>query len=313
MARTVLRRIGAVIPLVLGMTVIIFSLLYAAPGDPAEIILRSQGIEPTPDAVDAFHEQHGLHQAPPVRYFSWLGGLCRGDLGISFRTGDPVRAEFFSRFGVTVELALSALVVSLVIALPLGVVSAVRANGVVDHAGRFGALLGVSVPSFGLGFLLMYFFAVRLKWFPVFGHGTPAHLVLPAVTLGAALAPSVMRLARASLLDVLGSDFIRTARAKGLPERKVIWKHALKPAMNPVLTQIGLQFGALLGGVAIIETVFAWPGVGKFFVDGIFARDLPVIQGFTLITVLIFIGVNLVSDLAYVWLDPRIRLAEEGD
>jgi peptide/nickel transport system permease protein len=240
-----------------------------------------------------------------------MGGLFRGDLGISFRTGDPVRAEFLSRFGATVELALCALAISLVIAFPLGVLCAVRANGTVDHLGRLGALLGVSVPSFGLGFLFMYLFAVRLNWFPVFGRGTPAHVVLPAVTLGIALAPSVMRLARASLLDVLGSDFIRTARAKGLPERVVIWKHALKPAMNPVLTQISLQFGALLGGVAIIETVFAWPGVGKYFVDGIFARDLPVIQGFTLVTAILFIGVNLVSDFAYTWFDPRIRLTRE--
>jgi peptide/nickel transport system permease protein len=311
MAQMVLRRLVFVIPVLLGLTVITFALVFLAPGDPAEIILRSRGIEPTPEAVRAFHQQHGLEKSPPVRYLSWLAGLARGDMGVSFRTGEPVLEEFLSRFPVTAKMALCSMGVSLLLALPLGVFCAVRAGSVLDHLGRLGALLGVSAPSFGLAFLLMYLFAVQLKWLPVFGHGTVAHVILPSVTLGAALAPSVMRLTRSSLRDVLGQDFVRTARAKGLPEGLVIWKHALKPAMNPILSQICLQVGALLGGVVIIETVFAWPGVGKFFVDGIFERDVPVIQGFTLIMVLIFIGVNLFSDLAYAWLDPRVRLVRE--
>lgn len=313
--RYVGRRLLAVVPAWLGVSLLAFGLASLAPGDSAQLILlRQTGELPTDAAVQRLRRELGLDAPVPVRYGRWLADAARGDLGRSYRTGEPVLAELASRFPATLQLASSALLVGLAIALPLGIVSAVHRGTAVDHASRLGALLGASVPRFWLGYVLILIFSVALGLFPVAGRGGWAHLVLPALTLGVGGAASLTRLTRACLLEELQQDYVRTARAKGLPERRVVVHHALRNALNPVVTLIGMRFGALLGGAVVVETVFAWPGIGSLVVESIYDRDYPAIQGFVLFTGTVFLLINLLVDLGYVWLDPRVRLGagEEG-
>ena len=314
MAWYVIRRLLATVPVALLATVMVFLLLHITPGDPVVIML---GEEASPDAVAALRHQLRLDRPLPVQYGLWLWHAVRGDLGTSLRTGDPVGALVLARYPTTLELSALAMLVSLCAAVPAGVLSAVRRNSWLDALVTPAAISGVSMPSFWLGILLIWVFSVTLAWFPTVGFvplgagigGNLRTMALPVVTLGAALAAIVMRITRASLLQVLQLDYVRTARAKGVRERAVVLRHALRTALIPVVTVLGLQTGSLLGGAVIVESIFALPGVGRLIVDAIFARDFPVVQGAVLVLAISFILVNLGVDLLYVRLDPRIRYA----
>ncbi len=308
----VIRRILVMLPVLFLVSVIIFMLIHLTPGDPALMML---GEEANPQALAALRQELGLDQPLPVQYAVWLGRVLRGDLGRSIRTNQPVTEAIGQRLPPTVELTLASLIVSLGIALPAGIVSATRRGSRADIVSTVGSLLGVSMPNFFLAVLLIFIFAYKLRWFPPIGWTPPWEnlaenlrgLVLPAICLGAAAAAVVARLTRSSLLEVLGQDYVRTARAKGLRESKVIQGHALKNALIPVVTIVGLQVGTLLGGAIIIESLFSLPGIGKLVVDSIFQRDFPLVQGVVLFLALVFLGTSLLVDLLYAYLDPRIH------
>lgn len=303
------RRILSLVPTWLGISLFAFALANLAPGDPAELILRRQQQEPpTPEQLEAFRERFGLDDPFVVQYARWVGQAVQGDLGVSLRSGQPVLDELVSRFPATLQITLPAFAVAVLLALAVGVLSAVRRGSLSDHTSRVGALLADSVPSFVLAYLLIIVFSVKLELLPVAGRGSWQHLVLPSLTLGLAATASLMRLTRSSLLDVLGEDYVRTARAMGLPWRTVVLRHALKNALIPIVTVSALIFAGFVTGTVIVETVFGWPGIGKYVVDAIFARDYAVIQGFVVFTGSVFVVLNLLVDVLYVRLDPRVRL-----
>ncbi|HEX2026785.1 MAG TPA: nickel ABC transporter permease [Nitriliruptorales bacterium] len=303
------RRILALVPIWLGISLFAFALASLSPSDPATLILERNQDEPvTPEQIEAFRERFGLNDPFFVQYARWVGRAVQGDLGESFRSGQPVSAELASRFPATLQVAVPAFAVAVLVAVGVGVLSAVRRGSLSDHGSRLAALFADSVPSFVLAYLLIIVFAVQFHLLPVAGRGTWRHLVLPVLSLGLATSASLMRLTRSSLLEVLDEDYMRTARAMGLPWRTIVLRHALKNALIPVVTLAALILGILVTGTVIVETVFAWPGIGKYVVDSIFARDYAVIQGFVVFTGTIFVMVNLVVDLLYVRLDPRVRL-----
>jgi peptide/nickel transport system permease protein len=287
-----------------GVSVIIFLMLRVLPGDPARIIAGLNASEAT---VARIREQLGLDQSLLSQYASFLSGLLQGDLGQSARTSRPVTAEIVARLPATLTLAAVATLVGSALGIFAGVVAAVKRNTVLDHAISSVAMMGVSMPVYWLGLLLILLFAVTLGWLPAAGAGDPLSIVLPAVTLAAFSTALVSRMTRASMLEVMGQDFIRTAQAKGAPPTVVILKHGLRNAFIPILTVISLQFGALLGGAVLTETVFGWPGIGRLLVDSIFARDFAVVQGIVLVYAALFILVNVAVDVLYVVIDPRIR------
>jgi peptide/nickel transport system permease protein len=312
MARFILRRLLAMIPVIFLVSLIVFSLIHLTPGDPAETML---GEEASPDAVAALRLKLGLDRPLTVQYIRWVDAVLHGDLGRSIRSNQPVAQVLTQRLPVTIELSILATVISLVISIPVGVIAAMRRNSAVDSVSTTVALLGVSLPSFFLAILLIFLFSVHLRWLPPIGF-TPIRqdlfdnlkrMIMPAITLGTALAAVVMRQTRSSLLEVLDQDYVRTARAKGLTDTRMVRVHALKNALIPVVTVVGLQVGGLLGGAIITETIFALPGIGKLLVDSIFQRDFPMVQGVVLFTSLAFLVTNLMVDLLYAVLDPRIR------
>jgi len=306
-----IKRLSYLFLVMLGVSVLTFGISQLAPGDPAEILIRERGLEPSLEAIEAVREELGLNDPLPVQYGRWLLQVVQGDFGRSYRTERPVLNEITSRFPATLQLTLAGLAVMVFISLPVGVLAAIYKNSFIDHISRVFALIGASIPSFWLGLILIYYFAVQLSLLPVMGRGTPAHLILPALTLGTGMSATYARLLRASMLEVLGQDYIQAVRSRGLKESMIITRHALKNALLPVITAFGMSLGHLLGGTVIIETIFAWPGVGRFVVESIFNRDYPVIQGYVLFMALIFVTVNLTVDLSYRFFDPRIRL--EGD
>ncbi len=309
----VVGRLLALLPVLFGMCVLSFTLLALVPGDPVTAML---GLEADPAAIATLRAKYALDQPLVIRFAAWFGHLLTGDLGRSIQTGRPVTAMVGAALVPTLQLGLAAMVLSLVIAIPAGIVAASRRNGAADLAVSVLALCGLSLPSFWLAILLILGLSVAVPLLPSSGYapflGEPraafAHLVLPALTLGSAMAAATMRMTRAAMIDVLSADYIRTARAKGAPPRRVVWRHALRNAMLPVITLIGLQLGQLLGGVVITESVFSWPGIGKLTVDAIFARDYPVVQGAILATATLFVLINLATDLLYTVLDPRLRV-----
>ncbi|MGH3566822.1 MAG: ABC transporter permease [Pseudonocardia sp.] len=304
------RRLGAGAGLMMGASLISFLLLYAAPGRPAEAVIRLQiARDPTAPEITAFEQGADLDRGLPELLGGWIRMLAHGDLGDSIRTGEPVLEEFVDRFPATLELAGAAVLLAIVLAVPLGILAARRTGSAVDHGSRVFALLAISVPPFWLGLMLILIFSVELPWLPAFGRGGPENLLLPALTLCLGLAAILTRLLRTSMLETLGSNFVRTAHAKGVPEAVVLIKHGLPNALIPVVTIAGLQVGNLLTGTVIVESIFAWPGVGRFFVEAISARDYPVIQGFVLAFALIFVLVNLAVDILYAYLNPRVRYA----
>ena len=316
MRRYVVRRLLLLIPVLAGVSVIIFMVLHLSPGDPAEIMLGSQA---TQEDLARLRRELGLSEPLPVQYARWLGHVLRGDLGRSIWTRRPVLTEVLDRFKATLVLTGSGLVLSTVAGIALGIASAVRPNSLLDRLSAVASLFGASMPVFWLGIVLMVVFSLQLGWLPASGMFAPygggdlrdllSHLVLPAVTLAAASVTIIARLTRATMLEVLGQDYIRTARSKGLVEWRVVLRHGLKNAMIPIVTVIGVQVGYLLGGAVLTETVFAWPGVGTLMVQGILARDFPLVQGCVLVIALSFVLINLAVDLLYAWLDPRIRYA----
>ncbi len=309
----VVRRLLGLIPTWLGISLFAFALSTLSPGDPAELILgRELDRPPTEEQLTEFRERVGLDQPFVVQYGRFVANAVQGDLGTSFRSDEPVLDELVDRFPATLQISIPAFVMALVLAVLVGVLSAVRRNSLADHLSRVGALLGDSVPSFVLAYLLIIIFSVSLRLLPVAGRGGIEHLVLPVLTLALATTASLMRLTRSSLLDVLGEDYVRTARAMGLPERTVIARYALKNALVAVVTVAGLLFAGFITGIVIVETVFAWPGVGRYVVDSIFDRDYAVIRGFVVFTGTVFVLINLVVDLLYVRLDPRVRLGAKG-
>ncbi|WP_028309007.1 nickel ABC transporter permease [Desulfitibacter alkalitolerans] len=304
----ILQRLLYLIPVFFGVSLLTYSLSKLAPGDPAEIKLRQAGFEPTQQMLEATRQQMGLNDPEYVQFLNWLSGVLKGDLGVSFYSGTPVTQEILYRLPATFELTFAALIVMIAIAMPVGVLAAVYKGTWVDNISRVFAFLGASMPAFWLGLILMYYLSVKYTIFPVMGRHGIDSLVLPAVTLGMGMAATYTRLLRASILEVLGQDYIMAARARGLKERIVIVNHALKNALISIVTLLGMSLGFLLGGTVIVETVFSWPGVGKYAVEAIFNRDYPVIQGYVLWMAVIFVLANLLVDISYRFLDPRIRL-----
>ena len=309
------RRLLLVGPVLLGVSVVVFMVLHLSPGDPAEIMLGPQA---TKEDLERLRTELGLTEPLPVQYARWLGHVVQGDLGRSLWMKRPVLGEVLGRFQATLILTGTALLLSTVGGIALGVASATRPNSLLDRLSAVASLFGVSMPVFWLGIVLMVIFALWLGWLPASGMYSPygggdlrdllAHLALPAVTLAAASVTIVARLTRSTMLETLGQDYIRTARAKGVVERLVVLRHGLRNALIPIVTVVGVQAGYLLGGAVLTETVFAWPGVGTLMVQGILARDFPLVQGCVLVVALCFVLVNLAVDALYAWLDPRIRL-----
>lgn len=308
-----LRRFLTLVPTWFGVSLLAFTLATLSPGDPAELILNAQLEEPpTAQQLEAFRERTGLNDPFLVQYGNFVVDVLRGDLGTSFRTGGPVREELLARFGPTLQIAVPAFLLAFVVAVGFGVLAALRRNSIADHLSRVAALAFESIPSFALAYLLIIVLAIQFGVVPVAGRGTPQHYILPVLTLTLATMAGMMRLTRSSLLDVLGQDYIRTARAMGVPGRLVVLRLALRNAMIPVITVAALILAGFVTGTVIVETVFAWPGVGRYIVSAVFDRDYPVITGFVVFTGTVFVLVNLAVDLLYARLDPRVRLVQGG-
>lgn len=299
-----LRRLALTIPVLIGVATLVFSLLHLVPGDPAQSML---GEAASAADVAELRTKLGLDEPLHKQYVSFMAGAATGDLGVSFRNNNSVASEIGSRLRNTMILAVAAMTVALLIAVPLGILAATFRGGPIDHGAMTLALVGISMPNFWLGPLLAILFAVKLGWLPVSGTGSLAHLVLPAVTLGAALAAILARMTRASLLEELRELYVLAARARGLSRTRVILRHGFRNSLIPIVTIVGLQFGAVLTGTIITETIFAWPGVGRLLIQSISFRDYPMVQGCILFISVVYVMMNLLTDLAYGWLDPRIR------
>lgn len=307
----VLKRLVEGVPVFLFVTIIIFSLMRLAGGDPARIML---GPRATPETISALRQKWGLEEPLYLQYLIWLKNLFLLDLGTDFSSGRPVMDLIVQRFPVTVTLSFFAMVVSLSIAIPAGIVSAINQNTPTDYAAVIFALIGVSMPNFWLGLMLIILFGLHVGWLPTHGYqsmledpvGGVRHIILPAIALGTALAAVVTRMLRSSMLEVMSENYIRTARAKGMSERTIIYKHALRNALIPTVTVVGLQIGYLMNGSILVESVFAIPGMGRLLVEAVFQRNFPVIQGVIVVVAIVFIIVNIVVDVIYTYLDPKI-------
>jgi ABC-type dipeptide/oligopeptide/nickel transport system permease component len=299
----IVRRLLLTVPVVVGVSILIFLIIRLIPGDPAIAIA---GVYASNEYIEQVRKDLYLDRSLPVQYAIFVRNLMRGELGESTMSRRPVVVELRERFPRTLELTLLAMLIASVVGISAGIISATRRYSLFDNASMLVALLGVAAPVFWMALMLQLLFAVHLGWLPATGRGTLRHLVLPSLTLGMATAGLIARITRSSMLDVLRQDFVTTARAKGLAEKVIIYKHALKNALIPVVTIMGLQFGILLGGAVLTETVFAWPGVGRLLVDSILARDYPVVQGAVLVLAVSFVLINLLVDLIYAFLDPRI-------
>lgn len=310
MRRYLLRRLLALVPVLLGVTFLSFLLLYVVPGDPVQAVAGERYDEAVLAELRA--ELH-LDDPLPVRYGRFLADLARGDLGVSYVSREPVRDAIVASFPHTLRLALAAMLIAVVLGLGLGLAAAMRPGSLLDRTAMLLASTGISVPVFWLGMVLIYFFSLELRWLPPsgYGEGSLRHLILPALTLGVASAALIARMTRTALLEALGQDYIRTARAKGLHPARILLVHALRNALLPVVTVVGNDFGSYLSGSVLTERLFAWPGLGRYTLDAVAKRDLPAIQGAILVMALAFVLVNLLVDLSYAWIDPRTR--REGD
>jgi peptide/nickel transport system permease protein len=310
----ILRRLVQLIPVLFIASFIVFFIIHLIPGDPVEIMLGEERYDRA--QYEILRKKMNLDQPVYMQYASWLGRVAHGDLGQSLRTQRPVLDTVLERFPATIYLALAALIIGIVIALPAGTLAAVKQNTIYDYFAMGFALFGIAVPNFFFALLLILGFGLYLGWFPTLGYVDPTanfprflwHLTLPAMVLGTDLASTVTRYVRAEMLEQLRLDYVRTARAKGVPRRQVIYKHTLKNSLIAATTVVGLHVGRLLGGSSVIETVFAWPGVARLVLEAVYSRDYPVLQGAVLFLALTYVGVNLVVDVLYKWLDPRISL-----
>jgi peptide/nickel transport system permease protein len=303
MVRYIARRLLALVPILVGVSIIIFVVMRMVPGDPAR---QALGPEATGDQVALLHKEWGLDRPLPIQYERWVVRVAHGDFGRSTVSRVPVTPEIRARFPNTLWLTFASLVVSIVLGLATGIISAVKHNTLFDRGSMVVALLGICTPSFWLGLMLMLFFSVKLGWLPSFGKGGLRHLILPAMTLGVGSAAIIARVTRSSMLEVFSEDFIRTARSKGITERAVIVRHALKNALIPIITILGLEFGGLLAGAVVTETVFSYPGIGLLLINSINNRDFPIVQAALLLFALQFVLVNLIVDVIYARVDPRI-------
>ncbi|MBC8589591.1 nickel ABC transporter permease [Wansuia hejianensis] len=304
MHKYILRRILLLIPVTIGVTFIVYSIMYFTPGDPAMIMLG----ENAPEAeLIKLREEMGLNDPFIVQYGRFLKNAVQGDFGRSYSTKKPVFDEVFSRFPATLKLTVAGLAIALVIGIPVGIISATKQYSLMDSVSMILALLGVSMPNFWLGLMLILLFSVKLGLLPSGGDAGFSAMILPAITLGTGVAAIITRMTRSSMLEVIRQDYIRTARAKGVKEKKVINKHALKNALIPIVTVVGLQFGSLLGGAVLTENVFSWPGVGRLMVDAIKQKDTPMVLASVIFISVTFSIVNLVVDILYAYLDPRIK------
>jgi peptide/nickel transport system permease protein len=300
----ILKRLFHSIFVLVGISLVVFIILHLT-GDPAALLMP---MDATPEQVAQFRKEMGFTDPVIVQYWRFFKGTLRGDFGQSFRHSQPALDLVLERMPATIQLTLAALFLALLIAVPVGIISAIKRNSLLDHIGMTGALLGQSTPVFWLGIMLILIFSVTFQWFPSSGRGELRHLVLPAITLGMFSMARTARMMRSSMLEVLGQEYIKTAKAKGLAPAMVILKHALKNAAIPVVTIVGMELGTLLGGAVITETIFAWPGVGRLAVQAIYNRDYPVVQAAVFILASIFVLVNLIVDLIYTYLDPRVKL-----
>ena len=313
MANFLFRRLFTTLLVMLGVSFVVFMIIHLVPGDPVRIML---GLQADQAKIERIRRQMGFDRPLLVQYADWLWSALHGDLGESFITGQSVAQAVAQRFPATLSLAVTALVIALIIALPAGTISALNVGSPVDYAAMFFSQVGVSIPDFWLGILLMLIFALALGWLPPSGYTSPTenfgdwlqHLILPSMTVGLITASILTRFVRSAVLEVLHQNYVRTARAKGLAERVVIVRHVLKNAAIPIVTIIGMQMASLLGGIIIVEVIFAWPGLGRLALDAVVRRDYPMVQGAVLIVALFFAVVNVIVDLLYAYLDPRVRV-----
>ena len=305
MFKYIVRRIILLVPILLGVSVIVFGIMYATPGDPAILMLG----ENAPAAeLEALREELGLNEPVYVQYGIWIGNVLRLDFGRSIRSGRPVTDEITARLPATVELAILATLLAVAVGVPLGIISANRPNSMVDHVATVAAFGGLAMPVFWQGLMMILIFSLWLGWLPPSGRlGGWAYYILPTITLGTSAIAAITRMTRATMLETLSQDYVRTARSKGVQHRTILYRHALRNAMIPIVTVIGLQFGGLLSGAVITETIFSWPGIGRLAVDAIRSKDFPVVQGVVMVFALLYAFVNLITDVLYAYLDPRLQ------
>ncbi|WP_059172328.1 nickel ABC transporter permease [Bacillus sp. FJAT-27445] len=301
----ILRRLMQTIPVIIGVTFVVFFIMQLVPGDPA-VLLAGEGA--SKETIESLRDQLGLNRPLFIQYFDYLVNVFRGDFGVSLKNSQPVLDEILVRLPITMELAFFSIIITIVLGMTAGIISAVKPYSLTDTTVMLVALLGISLPSFWFGLMMMYFFSVKLQILPVAGWDSILHVILPAFTLGAGGAAIVARMTRSSMLEVIRQDYIRTARAKGLRESVIVYKHALRNALIPVITVVGLQFGSLLGGTVLVESIFAINGLGRMIVDSIRMRDLPMVQGGVLVASLVFVVVNLFVDVLYRFFNKRIEL-----
>jgi peptide/nickel transport system permease protein len=314
MKKYVLRRLLNSVPVLLLVSVMVFSLIHLIPGDPIDYLFADETL--TPEIRAQYQRDLGLDQPLLVQYGNWLGRVLRGDLGMSLQMGRPILNLIGERVPATLLLALAATLVAVVIAIPAGIIAAIKRHTSYDYLFMSSALFGISIPHFWLGILLILFFSVFLDLLPSSGYrplwsdpmGSLEHLILPAITLGTSMAAIVARMTRSEMLEEIGKEYVRTARAKGMPERRVIFRHILKNALVPTLTILGIQFGRLMGGMVVVEYVFAWPGLGSLVVDAVYSRDYPMVQALVLTFAVIAVTINMGVDILYRYVNPRIRL-----
>lgn len=304
MYKFIIKRLLALIPVLICVVLLIYAIMEFTPGDPAVMTLGGMASE---EQKAEWREEQGLNKSFLIRYADYVIGMVQGDLGTSYRTSKPVWQEIISRLPATVELAVASILIALILAVPIGIISAIRQNTIFDYTGMVAAMLGIAMPSFWLGMLLILLFSVNLSWLPSGGYGSFKYLVLPAITMGTCCAANIARITRSSMLEIIRQDYIRTARAKGVSSKKVILKHALKNSWIPIITVAGLQFGTLLGGIVVVENVFAWPGLGNYLLTSINGKDTPAVLGSIVVFTAIFGLVNLLVDIIYAFVDPRIK------
>ncbi len=311
MLRYIAKRIIQIIPTLLGVSFLSFSLLYIFPGDPAEFVIESRyGVEPTPDMIRRVRAELGLNKPLVVQYLHWLFNALRGNFGVSWAEGRPVMDMIMQRLPISAELFFTTFAISIAFAMVLGIISAVHKDKAIDHFCRIFSLLGISIPSFWLGLILIWVFSVQLHLLPAFGYGGLKHLILPVLTWSFSFMAIKTRFVRSCLLDALSQDYVVTARAKGLPERVVVFRHALRNALIPIITYFSLSLHHLIVGSIMVEVVFSWPGLGSLLVESVFRRDFPVVQALVFISGVMFVVVNLIVDLLYAVIDPRIRYGD---
>lgn len=304
MHKYILKRLVMMLPVIFGVSFLVFFTLKLAPGDPARMVAGSEADEA---AVEEIRTDLGLDKPIMLQYVTYMGNLLQGNMGTSYSTGKSVSAEIAARLPATAKLALCGMLIATIIAIPIGVLSATKQYSIVDNASMVFALLGVSIPNFWLGLMLILFFSLSLGWLPSGGNEGFASIIMPAVTLGVGSAANITRTTRSSMLEVINQDYIRTVRSKGVTEKKVILNHALHNALIPVVTVVGLQMGTLLGGAVVTETIFSWPGIGRLMIESIKKKDEPMVLGCLIIFALCFSIVNLLVDILYAYIDPRIK------